>query len=130
MTRWMIPLLGLVLLGVASICRAQNVTGLGTATAQGKALYVRNCATCHGIKGDGNGPTAPAFKTKPSDLRTLSVRYGSPLPQDRIARFIDGREDVVAHGPRDMPVWGDKSWEYFSPRVTALVAYLQSIQSH
>jgi mono/diheme cytochrome c family protein len=126
----MIPLLGLVLLGVASICRAQNVTGLGTATAQGKALYVRNCATCHGIKGDGNGPTAPAFKTKPSDLRTLSVRYGSPLPQDRIARFIDGREDVVAHGPRDMPVWGDKSWEYFSPRVTALVAYLQSIQSH
>lgn len=130
MTRWMIPLLGLVLLGAASISRADEVT-------EGRALYLRNCAACHGVKADGNGPAAPALTSKASDLRFLSARYGNPLPQDQIARFIDGRADVIAHGPRDMPVWGDKVWEYpegkgnelqVTPRVAALIAYLQSIQ--
>lgn len=130
MTKWMIPLLGLVLLGAASISRADEV-------AEGRALYLRNCAACHGVNADGNGPAAPALITKASDLRFLSARYGNPLPHDQIARFIDGRADVVAHGPRDMPVWGDKVWEYpegkgnelqVTPRVAALIAYLQSIQ--
>jgi mono/diheme cytochrome c family protein len=126
----MILLLGLVLLGAASISRADEVS-------VGKALYLRNCAACHGVKADGNGPAAPALTTKATDLRFLSDRYGNPLPQDQIARFIDGRADVIAHGPRDMPVWGDKVWEYpegkgnqhqVTPRVAALIAYLQSIQ--
>jgi len=126
----MIPLLGLALLGTASISRADEVT-------EGRALYLRNCAACHGVNADGNGPAAPALATKPSDLRVLSARYGNPLPTDQIARFIDGRADVIAHGPRNMPVWGDKVWEYpegegnqsqVTPRVAALIAYLQSIQ--
>jgi mono/diheme cytochrome c family protein len=130
MTRWMIALLGLVLLGAASISRADEVT-------EGRALYLRNCASCHGVKADGNGPVARALTTKVSDLRFLSARYGNPLPEDQIARFIDGRADVIAHGPRDMPVWGDKVWQYpegkgnelqVTPRVAALIAYLQSIQ--
>lgn len=130
MTKWTIALLGLLLLGAASVAMADQV-------AEGKALYMRNCAACHGIKGDGNGPAAPALTTKASDLRFLWARYGNPLPQDQIARFIDGRADVIAHGPRDMPVWGDKVWEYpegtrnqnqVTPRVAALIDYLQSIQ--
>lgn len=130
MTRWMIPLLGLLALGGASICSADQVS-------EGRALYMRNCAACHGVKADGNGPAAPALATKATDLRFLSARYGNPLPQDQIARFIDGRADVVAHGPRDMPVWGEKVWEFpegkgnqrqVTPRVAALIAYLQSIQ--
>jgi mono/diheme cytochrome c family protein len=130
MTRWMITLLGLVLLSTASISSADEVS-------EGKASYLRICAACHGVKADGNGPAAPAFTTRASDLRFLSARYGNPLPQDQIARFIDGRADVIAHGPRDMPVWGDKVWKYpegqanqrqVAPRVAALIAYLQSIQ--
>lgn len=130
MTRWMIPLLGLFLLAAASISSADEVS-------EGRNLYLRNCAACHGVKADGNGPAAPALTTKAPDLRFLSARYGNPLPQDQIARFIDGRADVIAHGPRDMPVWGEKVWEYpegkgnqhqVTPRVAALIAYLQSIQ--
>ncbi len=126
----MISLLGLVLLGAGSICSADQIS-------EGRALYLRNCAACHGVNADGNGPAAPALSTKASDLRSLSARYGNPLPQDQIARFIDGRADVVAHGPRDMPIWGEKVWEYpegrgnpgqVTPRVAALIAYLQSIQ--
>jgi len=130
MTKWMILLLGLFVLGAASISSADEIS-------QGKALYLRICAPCHGVKADGNGPAAPAFTTKATDLRVLSARYGNPLPQDQIARFIDGRADVIEHGPRDMPVWGDKVWQYpegkgnerqVAPRVAALIAYLQSIQ--
>jgi hypothetical protein len=79
---------------------------------------------------------APALATPPPNLRQLSERYGNPLPEDQIARFIDGRADVKAHGPREMPVWGMR----FSPEaqgneqlvkkvIARLVVYLQSIQT-
>jgi hypothetical protein len=74
-----------------------------------------NCETAlhgRGVETDRNGPAAPALTIKASDLRVLPDRYGEPLPQDQIARFIDGRADVVAHGPRDMPVWGDRVGEF------------------
>lgn len=100
-------------------------------------MYLRDCASCHGVKGDGQGPVAAELKTPPTDLRLLSLRYGTPLPEDQIARFIDGRADIAAHGPRDMPVWGEQVWKYsegkgpssqVTSRVADLVAYLQSIQ--
>ncbi len=105
--------------------------------ARGRVLYLHNCASCHGVKGDGEGPVAPQLRTPPADLRLLSNRYGNPLPEDQIARFIDGRADIAAHGPRDMPVWGEGVWKYpegegpsgqVTSRVADLVAYLQSIQ--
>jgi mono/diheme cytochrome c family protein len=105
--------------------------------ARGRTLYVRYCASCHGRSADGHGPVAPALKTPPADLRILSKRYGNPLPADEIARFIDGRADIVAHGPREMPVWGDQVWAHRGGKgneghvtraIADLVAYLQSIQ--
>jgi len=105
--------------------------------ARGRLLYVHHCASCHGVKGDGRGPVAPELKTAPTDLRFLSLRYGNPLPEDRIASFIDGRADIVAHGPREMPIWGEEVWKYpegqgpreqVTSRIADLVAYLQSIQ--
>ena len=123
-------LLLLVVLLVASTAAAGDV-------ARGRALYLRNCASCHGIKGNGQGPVAAQLKTPPADLRLLSSRYGNPLPEDQIARFIDGRADIAAHGPRDMPVWGEEVWKYpegkgpsgqVTSRVADLVAYFQSIQ--
>ena len=115
---------------VASTAAADEV-------ARGRVLYLRNCASCHGVKGDGQGPVAAQLKTPPTDLRSLSLRYGNPLPEDQIARFVDGRADIAAHGPRDMPVWGEQVWKYpegkgpsaqVTSRVADLVAYLQSIQ--
>jgi mono/diheme cytochrome c family protein len=124
-----ITLLGGLLLFIAGPAGAGEI-------ASGRALYLEYCATCHGITGNGDGPMARALTTPPPDLRRLGERYGNPLPEDQIARFIDGRADVAAHGPRDMPVWGLR----FSPEaqgnqrlikrvIAALVAYLQSIQT-
>jgi mono/diheme cytochrome c family protein len=105
--------------------------------ARGRALYLEHCAVCHGRAGDGRGPMARALSTPPANLRRLSERYGNPLPTDQIASFIDGRADVRAHGPRDMPVWGGSVWQnepgqgtagQVTPAVASLVEYLQSIQ--
>ena len=122
-------LLAGLLLVIASAAQASEI-------ASSRALYLEFCATCHGLTGEGDGPLAQALTTPPPNLRRLSERYGNPLPEDQIARFIDGRADVRAHGPRDMPVWGFRFYpeargneRAIGNRIADLVAYLQSIQT-
>jgi len=38
--------------------------------AKGKALFVANCAPCHGTGGAGDGPAAVALNPKPADFKT------------------------------------------------------------
>ena len=99
------------------------------------------CATCHGIDGKGQGPVAEYMTLPPRDLTQLARRAGGKFPADLMARVIDGRAEVKAHGSRDMPVWGD----YFGAekpkasrtvkeaeaqaRIGALLTYLESIQA-
>ena len=109
----------------------------GNDISEGRKQYLQHCAACHGVKGDGHGPLEHELREPPADLRLLSRRYGNPLPEDQIARFMDGRADVKAHGPRDMPVWGWEMWQnpersgnpnQVSDSVAQLIHYLQSIQ--
>ena len=103
-----------------------------TDVGEGRVLYTRYCASCHGLDADGRGPVAPVLRRPPSDLRRLGSRYGMPLPADRIARYVDGREDVAAHGTREMPVWGERfraPEQAVDPRIRTIVAYLDSIQA-
>ena len=74
--------------------------------APGRVLYLQYCASCHGVGGRGDGPVAEALTVAPPDLTRLAERYGTPLPRKELAEYIDGRRDVSAHGPREMPVWG------------------------
>ncbi|MBV8360288.1 MAG: cytochrome c [Deltaproteobacteria bacterium] len=103
---------------------------------RGHALYLQYCVSCHGVTAEGDGPMARSLTTPPANLRRLAERFGNPLPEDQIARYIDGRAAVKAHGPRDMPVWGNRFYyksgadERRAQRwIAQLVAYLQSIQS-
>jgi mono/diheme cytochrome c family protein len=125
-----LALLGCLIIGGPGIARPDDL-------AAGRRLYVEHCAACHGINGDGHGPLEPELTKPAADLRTLSRKYGNPLPDDQIARFLDGRADVKAHGPRDMPVWGWEMWRspqskgnpgVVSEPVVQIVRYLQSIQ--
>ena len=124
-----ITLLAILIAGTFRLAAADDVT-------DGKAIYMQYCASCHGVKGDGNGPLSQALTTPPTNLRLLAQKYGNPLPEDQIAKFIDGRSDVKAHGPRDMPVWGQRfnaqsngNEAETAERIAKLVAYLQSIQT-
>ena len=114
----------------------------GPGAAAGRVLYMSYCASCHGPAGKGDGPVAPALETPPADLTTLAERYGTPLPRAELAAFIDGRRDVAAHGPREMPVWGwrfmDESLDAPNPerqaeeaigRILDFLATLQPVES-
>jgi mono/diheme cytochrome c family protein len=72
----------------------------------GEATFQRYCAACHGPNGLGDGPSAAALKERPADLTRIAARRGGVFPRAEVQRMIDGRDPVVAHGPRDMPIWG------------------------
>jgi len=110
----------------------------------GKTEFMSNCAVCHGVNGSA-GPYLDFLKVAPPDVTMLSKNNGGVFPFQYVYEVIDGRADVKAHGPRDMPVWGseynEKAAEYYSDyfkaydseafirsRIFALIEYINSIQ--
>jgi mono/diheme cytochrome c family protein len=73
----------------------------------GKNDYVKFCVQCHGETGKGDGKFAKSLKRLPADLTKLSENNGGVFPSSRIYDVIDGRIEVMNHGKRDMPVWGN-----------------------
>ncbi|HEY3997508.1 MAG TPA: cytochrome c [Candidatus Xenobia bacterium] len=45
--------------------------------AAGKALFAKNCASCHGPNGEGNGPAGMMLDPKPRNYHTDKFKYGS-----------------------------------------------------
>lgn len=106
------------------------------AVARGALLYRIHCRSCHGDEACGHGPLAELLTVAPSDLTALTPA-DSDFPDEEVHRVIDGREQVRAHGAREMPVWGlsfqeagrDSDQEPdVRARIDDLVAYLRSIQ--
>jgi mono/diheme cytochrome c family protein len=50
------------------LCLVLSASELRGEPANGKALYKKLCASCHGDKGLGNGPAAVALNPKPSSF--------------------------------------------------------------
>jgi mono/diheme cytochrome c family protein len=47
------------------------------ATKDAKIVFTTNCASCHGDKGEGNGPAAAALNPKPKNLTSEKVQQQS-----------------------------------------------------
>ncbi len=75
---------GLVALGLVFMCLAL-VTSAGAASADkasadlGKQIYMRECASCHGPEGDGNGPGAYILSQRPRNLQLGVFKLRSTL---------------------------------------------------
>ncbi len=52
----------------------------------GRKLYMQNCEHCHGVSGDGNGPTADYFDIKPRDYRLGIFKFTSTRNMDKARR--------------------------------------------
>lgn len=71
-----------------------TVQVLGSALQSGRNLYLRHCMHCHGVSGDGAGPTAEYFKVQPRDYRQGIIKFTStkasvPRPsRDDLFRII------------------------------------------
>ncbi len=116
-----------------------------TATAEEEGLgaseYAAHCAVCHAIDGRGNGPYGMFLKVAPSDLTMLAAENGGRFPFEDVYRIIDGRTELLAHGPREMPIWG---YEYrrlamregkgataekeVSKKILALIEHIRTLQ--
>ena len=102
--------------------------------ASGQTHYRSYCASCHGVDGAGGGPAAQALVMRPRDLRKLTMRNGGTFPVYRVVAMLGGVDEVVAHGGKQMPVWGPAFRESqpkdskLADRVKNLVGYLESIQ--
>ncbi|MEK7994754.1 MAG: c-type cytochrome [Planctomycetota bacterium] len=72
----------------------------------GKMQYEASCAVCHGSAGKGDGPLKSQLVSQVADLTALARNNNGVFPFDRVYQVIDGRQEVKAHGPREMPVWG------------------------
>ncbi len=104
----------------------------------GQETFFRYCASCHGESGRGDGPVAAAIPITVPNLTQLKRRHGEDFPEATLRKIIDGRNPVIYHGTRYMPVWGYEFWieegadaeaqERVEVIVYNLVEYLRSIQ--
>ncbi len=59
------------------VSASDSVQIFGSALQRGRNLYLRHCMHCHGVSGDGAGPTAQYFKVKPRDYRQGIIKFTS-----------------------------------------------------
>ena len=108
---------------------------------RGLTEYEIACMPCHGVGGKGDGPGAAGLSKHPADLTQIEKANGGVFPGQRVRDMIDGRSDVLAHGMRDMPVWGQRyrvpidntdtakeADKRASTLIDALVDYLKTLQ--
>ena len=78
---------------------------------------------------------AMQLRRMPPDLTQFTRRNGGVFPSELVYRIVDGRE-VMSHGDREMPVWGDAfrmvtgggGAGVVKARIDAIVRYLAGIQ--
>jgi mono/diheme cytochrome c family protein len=134
-------------IGIILISLSTNALALDRSDIKldiGKMEYDSACAVCHGLTGKGDGPLKSQLTIPVPDLTVLAKNNKGVFPFDRVYQIIDGRQEVKAHGPREMPVWGHafntQSSIYFEnypaqnsesavrSRILALTEYLYRLQ--
>ena len=63
-----------------------SVQVIGDGLQKGRDLYLKHCVHCHGVSGDGDGPTAPYLKPRPRDYRKGLFKFTSTKPGVRASR--------------------------------------------
>jgi mono/diheme cytochrome c family protein len=124
-------------------CAGSGARSGPTRAELGRQEFDRSCAGCHGVDGKGQGSLAGQLQQAPPDLTLLAQRNQGLLPARRLYEVIDGRATVAAHGPREMPVWGQayrleaadecrgpncRPESYVHARIAALVDHVGRLQ--
>jgi mono/diheme cytochrome c family protein len=93
--------------------------GTADAAPDGRSLYRRHCASCHGASGEGNGPDALIFAARPRNLREGFLdKYAT---DDLIKRVRNGRALQLA---LDLPALKARADE-----VESIVAHMRRLPS-
>ena len=137
--RWSMLLLCLFCLSAVLLAATQKQEQATTSPSrnpiEGPRIFRYYCAACHGADGRGHGPASVALKHAVSDLTLISQRNGGKFPYEHVKEIIEGKQSgPLAHGDREMPIWGpifhevesDQDWG--EVRLDAITKYLESIQ--
>ena len=131
---------GIFLAIAGSALSACSISGLssGDGVTRGRAVYEKECASCHGSDGQGAGAESLGLGVLPPALSQLSVRNDGSFPHEFVRRFIMGQleSDVVN---KTMPDFSKISLRHVYPSAgadgeilegafTDLLSYLESIQ--
>ncbi len=84
----------------------KKVSAQYTSPASGSEMYTAYCASCHGLKGLGDGPVAEHLKIPVPDLTLLSKQNKGIFPAAHVSQVLRGEVGAKTHGLQDMPVWG------------------------
>lgn len=127
-----------LLVGASGLARAADKLDIG------KREYESNCAACHGLTGKADVSYAEILRTPIPNLTVLAKKNGGVFPFQRVYEVIDGREEIRAHGRRDMPIWGSDYNQKVAPeyddyltnrevyvrsRILALTEYIYRLQA-
>lgn len=102
---------------------------------EGAKIFQYDCAACHGADGRGHGPASVALKHALPDLTLISKRNGGKFPFQRVKDLMEGKQpEPLAHGDREMPIWGpifheveaDQDWG--EVRLVAITRHMEAIQ--
>jgi hypothetical protein len=137
-------LVAIIAIGLTGAGWCQNRPPTGPVQVDGKSEYQGARANCCGVDGKGKGPLSTQLTVMPADLTVLAKNNNGVFPLSAVYEVIDGRAEnkiVIAHGTRDMPIWGDRYRPgpdaAFYPyaelsvrtRILAVIDYLNSIQA-
>lgn len=107
-------LLGVVLsiAGLASASPPRSAHNVG----EGRSIYEKHCADCHGPEGRGDGKMAVSLSPRPGNL--ISAQTSAKSDQDLL--------NIIANGKRRtaMPAWKDRLSER---EQLAVLAYIRSM---
>jgi len=81
---------------------------------EGRELYAKNCYSCHGESGRGDGPSGLFLKQKPRDLASSDVRKMSD--DELFSRITEGRQPMPGFSKK---LTEEERW--------ALVHYVRSL---
>lgn len=84
--------------------------------ANGKELWAKNCKSCHGAKGMGDGPKAAMLKTSPGNFTTPA--FQAQTDGELFYRVNVGRDEMPGY-EKKIPAVNDR-W--------ALVAYMRTFK--
>ncbi len=99
-----LPVIVAVML-VAGVAAAEPPRPTPKLLVDGKDVYDKICAACHGVTGEGNGPVAFSLKPPPRNFRKDAFKAGDTpaqifhtithgLPDTRMVGYPDLAEDM------------------------------------
>jgi len=108
-TKWEVPAKYKTMKAAANLKDASVI-------ADGKELWAKQCKTCHGTKGLGDGPKGAMLKTNPGDFTT--AKFQAQTDGELFYKTTYGNGEMPAY-EKKIPADSDR-W--------ALVAYMRTLK--